>query len=133
MPIDDERRRFSRTKAVTDTKPNIAVATGGRLGPKEEAHETLQRLQEMLQSQRRERAEVQVEEEKRMEANKQAAQRGRVNRNEKYERLQQAFERMNEWKEEQSGEGREEPERTHDQGTSSSLSYMTLRQENSLL
>ena len=97
MPIDDERRRFCRAKATSDTKPQTAVATEGKIGTKVHVQESLQRLQETLLSQRGESAGVREEEDKRIEANKEAAERARNERNKKYERLRQAFERMNRW------------------------------------
>jgi len=97
MPIGDERRRFGRAKATPDTKPQVVVATEGKSGTKGDAQESLQRLQETLLLQRGESAGVREEEDKRIEANKEAMEHARNERNEKYERLRQAFERMNRW------------------------------------
>lgn len=117
MPVDDERGRFSRIKSRGHAKSQTAVATEGGCGPEDGVQESLGRLQEMLVSRRREHAGVPAEEEKRIEANKQVAQRARNERNEKYERLQQAFKRMNKWKDEENAEGGgEESKRV--QGTS---------------
>ena len=118
MPIDDERRRFSKTKARAHTEPQFAGE--GVSGSEGGVQETLQRLEEMLLSQRRQRTEFLDEEEKRVEANKEVAQRTRSERKEKYERLQQAFERMNSWKDnEATGE-----ESRRVQGMNPSLSYL---------
>jgi molybdopterin converting factor small subunit len=118
MPIDDERRRFSKTKARAHTIPQ--TAGGGELGSEGGVQETLQRLEEMLLSQRRQRAEFLEEEEKRAAANNEVAQRARNERKEKYERLQQAFERMSSWKDNEAT--REESRRV--QGMNLSLSYL---------
>lgn len=105
MPIDDERGRFSRIKSRGHAKLQTAVTTGGARGSEEGIQESLERLREILMSQRRERAEFLAEEAERIEANEQAAQRARNERNEKYERLQQAFERTNRWKDEETAGG----------------------------
>lgn len=104
MPIDDEGRRFCRTKGTANANPQTSIATEGELEPKVRVQESLQRLQEMLLSQRHERADFLAAGEKRIEANERTAQRARDERNEKYERLQQAFERVNKWKVEQEAE-----------------------------
>jgi len=62
-----------------------------------ERRESLQRLQEVLLLQGSEQAGFCAEEEKRIEASKQAVQRARNERNDRYKRLQRAFERMNRW------------------------------------
>ena len=112
MPIHDERRRFGKAKATPVIKPQTVVATEGKSGSKDDVQESLQRLQEMLLLQRNEPAEFGVEEEKRIKANKEAAERARNERNEKYERLRQAFDRMNRWMdEERAGAAREESKR----------------------
>ena len=116
MPINDERRRFGRAKATLDTEPQVAVATEGTSGPKDGIQESLQGLQEILLSQRDERAGFRAEEENRVKANEEAMRRARDERNEKYERLQRAFERVHRWKDEDKAEAaREESRRT--QGT----------------
>lgn len=121
MPIDDERRRFRRTTTTPGTKSQATVSAKDGLDPKERVQASLHTLQEMLLDQRDERAGFREEAERRVEAHKLAAQRGRSERNEKYERLQQAFERMNRWRdEEKAGTAREESMR---QGTRS-LSYL---------
>jgi len=97
MPIDDERRRFGGAKAIPDTKPQTALATEGEFGTKGCVRESLQRLQETLLLQQGESAGVRAEEDKRTETNKEAAERAGNERNEKYERLRQTFERMNRW------------------------------------
>lgn len=122
MPIDDERRRFCRTKTTAHDEPQTGTATEGELEPKATVQESLQRLQEMLLSQRRERAELLSGEEKRIEAKKEAVQRARNERNEKYERLQQVFERMNEWKSEDEAEAAGERSKRA-QGANLGLSY----------
>lgn len=112
MPIDDERRRFGKAKAIPDTKPQTALATEGELGKKGDVRESLQKLQETLLLHQGESAAARVEEDKRIEANKEAAERVRNKRNEKYERLRQAFERMNRWMAEEEAEAaREESKR----------------------
>lgn len=121
MPIDDERRRFGRAKTPS-TKLQTAVPTKDELEPKDEVQESLQGLQEMLLLQRDERAGYREEVEKRVEARELIAQRARKERNEKYERLQQAFERMNRWEDGEKVEAaREESKGT--EGTIS-LSYL---------
>lgn len=105
MPINDERRRFGRSKTTTHTKPQAAANTEGGSGPKEGAKgskESIERLREMLMMQQDEEAEHHTEE--RIEASRQAAQRARDERKEKYERLQQAFERMNRQKDKEGVE-----------------------------
>lgn len=97
MPINDERRRFRGTKAIADAKPQAKVTTEGELGSKDRIQESLQKLREMLLSQR---GEFLAGKEEQIEANKEAVQRARKERDEKYERLQQAFERMNNRKDE---------------------------------
>lgn len=122
MPINDERRRFGRAKATPDTEPPTAAATGGTPGPKDGVQESLQSLQETLLLQRNERAEFRAEEEKRIQASEEAVRRARDERNEKYERLQQAFERVDRWKDEEKAEAaREQSKRA--QGTQH-LSYL---------
>lgn len=121
MPIDDERRRFRRTKATPDNNPQSAVATEGELGSKGGVQESLQELQETLLLQHGERAEFRLEEEKRIEANKQAAQRARAERNEKHERLKRAFEKMDRWKDEENAEAAEELRRVQGMRSSSYL------------
>jgi len=122
MPINDERRRFGRTKATSGTGPQAAVPTKGEPGQGGGVQESLQMLQDMLVLQRGEQAEFRGEEEKRIEASKQTVQRVRNERNEKYERMQQAFERMNRWRDEDKAEAAgEESKRV--QGTRS-LSYL---------
>ena len=123
MPIDDERRRFHKTKAAAHTKPQASVATENELRSKGGVQESLKRLEEMLRLQRGERAELLAGEKKRIEANKQAAQRARSERDEKYKHLQQAFERMKKWKgEEDAGTAREKLKRV--QGTNPSPPYL---------
>lgn len=123
MPIDDERRRLGRSKIAPDTKPQGVVATeGGGSGSKDGVRGSLQTLQEMLLLQQSERAGFRAEEEKRIEANREVMQHARNERNEKYQRLRQAFERMNRSKDEEKAEAaREESKRR--QGTKS-LSYL---------
>lgn len=94
MPIDDERRRLRRTKATTHAKPQAKVTAEGELGSRDRMQESIKRLHDMLLLQRDEQSYLLAEEEKRIEANKQAAERVRNERNDKYERLRQAFERM---------------------------------------
>ena len=122
MPIDDERRRFGKAKGTPSTKPQIAVATEDESGARDGIQESLERLQELLLLQRGERTEFREEEEKRIKSNKEAMEHAWTERNEKYERLQQAFERINRWKDEEetraSGEESKEA-----QGTPSS-SYL---------
>ena len=101
MPINDERRRFGRAKTTSGTKPQNAVPTADVPELKDGIQESLQRLQEMLLLQRGERVGFGEEEKKRMEAHELAAQHARSERNEKYERLRQASERMNRWKDEE--------------------------------
>ena len=117
MPIDDERRRLGRAKAAPGVDPPSATSTKHESAPKDRAQESMQRLHEMLLLQRDERAEFRAEEEKRIETNEQAAQRARNERNEKYERLQQAFARMNRWKDEEKTEAAREESKLV-QGTS---------------
>ena len=124
MPIDDERRRFTRPKTTPRVKPQTVISTKDEAESKDEVQESLQRLQDMLLLQQGERAEFREEEEKRLEAHKLRAQRTRNERNEKYERLQRAFERMNRWKEEEKAELAEE-ESKRAQGTKS-LSYISV-------
>jgi len=122
MPINDERRRFGRTTATSDTGPQAAVPTKGEPGQGDGVHESLQMLQDMLALQRGKQAEFRGEEEKHIEANKQTVQRARNERNEKYERMKQAFERVNQWRDEGKAEAAgEESKRV--QGTRS-LSYL---------
>lgn len=126
MPIDDERRRFGGAKTTSDTKSQTVVATEHKFGTKEDVQESLQRLQETLLLQRGESAGVHTEEDKRIEANKEAAERARNERNKKYERLRQAFERMNRWVAEEKAEAaREESKR--DQGMRLILSRQSPR------
>lgn len=107
MPIDDERQRFRRAKTTPNIKLQTAVSTKDESDPKDRMRESLQELQETLLLQRDERAGFREEEEKRTEAHKVAAKYGRRERNEKYERLQQAFERMNRWRDEERNESKE--------------------------
>ena len=112
MPIDDGRRRFGRAKPPPGTKPQAVIVTDGKFGTEGDVQESLRRLQETSLLQRDETAGVRVEEDKRIEANKEAAERARNERNEKYERLRQAFERMNRWVAEEKAEAaREESKR----------------------
>jgi len=104
MPIDDERRRFGRAKATPGTKPQTAVSTKDKSRLSDETQESLQRLQEMLLLRGSEQVGFRAEEEKRIDTSKQAAERARSERNEKYERLQRAFEQMNRWKDEEEAE-----------------------------
>ena len=104
MPIDDERRRFNRTKTTAGTKPQATGSTRDEPEPKNEVQESLQRLQEMLLLQRGEQVGFRAEEEKRIEAHELATQHARNERNEKYERLRQASERMSRWKDEEKAE-----------------------------
>lgn len=104
MPIDDERRRFGEAKTVPDTKPQTAVCTADEPRPKDGVRESLQQLQEMLLLQRGEQIGFREEEEKRIKAHQLAAQHARNERNEKYERLREAFERTNRWKDEEKAE-----------------------------
>lgn len=120
MPIDDERRRLGRTKTTPGRKSQTIVATEGKSGSKD-VQESLQRLQEMLQ--RQEPAGLHEGEENRIEANKEAAKRAQNERNEKYERLRQAFERMNRWMDEEKAEAAREESRRVQQGMRD-LSYL---------
>jgi len=121
MPIDDERRRFGRAKTTSGTKPQTAVPTTDGSELKDGVQESLQRLQEML-LQRGERVGFREEEKKRLETHELAARHARSERNEKYERLQQASERMNRWKDEEKTEAAGE-ESKRAQGKRS-LSYL---------
>jgi hypothetical protein len=120
MPIDDQRRLFGRAK-TPGTKPQTAVPAEGEPEPNDGVQESLQRLQETLLLQRGERARFREEEKKHIEAHELAAHRARNERNEKYERLRQAFERMNRWKDDKvEGAGEES---VREQGKRS-LSYL---------
>ena len=122
MPIDDERRRLSRAKRTPGTAPQIGTPAKDESEPKDGVRESLQRLHEMLLLQQAERVGFREDEEKRVQAQRQAVQRARNERNERYDRLQQAFGRMGRWRDEEGAEaGREESRRS--QGTIS-LSYL---------
>jgi len=127
MPIDDERRRFGRAKATQDPKPQTVAAANGELGWKEGVQKSLQRLQETLLLQRAGPTGLRAEEENRIKTNEEAAQRARNERNEKYERLRQAFERMNRWMAEEKAEAaREESKRAQGMRGSSYLCAVRL-------
>jgi hypothetical protein len=126
MPIDDERRRFYKTKATARSQPQASVATEGELGSKGRVQESLQRLQEMLRSQRGEQASLLAGEGGRIEAHKRKAQHARNGQNDKYEGLQQAFEQMKKEEEEEEVEAARERLRRV-QGANPSQSYPSLQ------
>ena len=116
MPIDDERRRLSRTKAMPGTAPQIRTSAIGEPEPKERVEESLQRLYEMVLLERAKQVEFCEREEERVQTQRQAVQRARNDRNERHDRLQQAFERLDRWRGEEGAEAaREESRRS--QGT----------------
>jgi len=123
MPIDDERRRFGRAKTAPGTEPQTAVSTADEPRPEDGVRESLQGLQEMLLLQRGEQIGFREKEEKRIKAHELAAQHARNERKEKYERLRQAFERANRWKDEEKAEAAGE-ESKRAQGKIS-LSYLS--------